>query len=152
MARVSTGLLAAAVGFAVVAAAPIGARAQGLLNAPLLHRYVRYVSCPHLVRLINRLAAQKGRVDLGLGVPLAGVPLRPNRPQPELFHQPPDAPAANRNPLAQQRHLEPVAAVDWIVCENPVEPLQKLEFRRRFRPRPIIEAAARNPGAACIAG
>jgi hypothetical protein len=26
-----------------------------------------------------------------LGMPLAGVPLRPDRPQPELSHQPPDA-------------------------------------------------------------
>src|SRR5207237_4779703 len=95
-----------------------------------------------LVRLIDRLATQKVWVDLVLGMPLAGVPLRPDRPQPELFHQPPDAPAANRNPLTQQRHLEPAAAVDRMVCENPVEPLQKLEFLRRFRPRPIIEAAA----------
>src|SRR5260370_18469402 len=78
-------------------------------------------------------------------MPLAGLPLRSDRPQPELSHQPPDAPAAHRNPLSQQRHLEPAAAVDWTVCENPVEPLQKLEFLRRFRPRPVIEAAARNP-------
>src|SRR5205814_9652376 len=78
-------------------------------------------------------------------MPLAGIPLRSDRPQPELSHQPPDAPAASRNPLSQQRHLEPAAAVDWTVCENPVEPLQKLEFLRRFRPRPVIEAAARNP-------
>src|SRR6185295_9630188 len=49
------------------------------------------------------------------------------------------------NPLSQQRHLEPAAAVDWTVCENPVEPLQKLEFLGRFRPLPVIEAAARNP-------
>src|SRR5438309_5225418 len=111
----------------------------------LLHRYVRYVSCPHLVRLVDRLAAQKVRVDLVLGMPLAGVRFRPDRPQPELFHQPPDPPAANRNPLTQQRHLEPAAAVDRIVGENPVEPLQKLEFCRRFRSRPVIEAAARNP-------
>src|SRR5947209_18217787 len=100
----------------------------------MAHRYVRYVSCPHLVRLVDRLAAQKVWVDLVLGMPLAGVPLRPDRPQPELFHQPPDAPAANRNALSQQPHLEPAAAVDWIVCENPVEALQKLEFLRRFRP------------------
>src|ERR1700751_1034034 len=79
------------------------------------------------------------------GMPLAGIPLRSDRPQPALSHQPPDAPAAHRNPLSQQRHLEPAAAVDWTVCENPVEPLQKLEFLRRFRPRPVIEAAARNP-------
>src|SRR6202035_4504661 len=83
--------------------------------------------------------------DLVPGMPLAGVPLRSDRPQPELPHQPPDAPAAHRNPLSQQRHLEPSAAVDWTVCENPVEPLQKLEFLRRFRPRPVIEAAAPNP-------
>src|SRR4029079_17234812 len=76
---------------------------------------------------------------------LAGISLRSDRPQPELSHQPPDAPAAHRNPLSQQRHLEPAAGVDWTVCENPVEPLQKLEFLRRFRPRPVIEAAARNP-------
>src|SRR5690242_51606 len=115
------------------------------VQKPLLHRYVRYVSCPHLVRLIERLAAQKVRVDLVLGMPLAGVALRPDRPQPELPHQPPDPPAANRNPLTQQRHLEPAAAVDRMVCENPVEPLRKLEFLRRFRPRPVIEAASRNP-------
>src|SRR4030081_3412591 len=56
--------------------------------------------------LVDRLAAQKVRVDLVLGMPLAGVLLRPDRPQPELLHQPPDAPAANRNPLSQARHLE----------------------------------------------
>src|SRR6478609_5422577 len=78
-------------------------------------------------------------------MPLAGVPLRPDRPQRELPHQPPDAPAAHRNPLSQQRHLQPAAAVDRMVGENPVEPLQKLEFLGRFRPRPVIEAAARNP-------
>src|SRR5580700_8487383 len=98
-----------------------------------------------LVRLVDRLAAQKVRVDLVLGMPLAGVPLRPDRPQPELSHQPPDASAADRNPLPQQRHLQPAAAVDWMVGENPVEPLQKLEFLCGFRPRPIIKAAARNP-------
>src|SRR5205085_243880 len=89
--------------------------------------------------------AQKIWIDLVLRVPLAGVPYRPDRPQPELLHQPPDPPAANRNPLTQQRHLEPAAAVDRMVGENPVEPLQKLEFLRRFRPRPVIEAASRNP-------
>src|SRR5271169_3150826 len=98
-----------------------------------------------LVRLVDRLAAQKIWIDLVLGMPLAGVPFRPDRPQPELFHQPPDAPAANQNPLSQQRHLEPPAAVYWTVCENPVEPLQKLEFLHTLRPRPVIKAAARNP-------
>src|SRR5580692_723303 len=78
-------------------------------------------------------------------MPLAGVPLRPDCPQPELPHQPPHASAADRNPIPQQRDLQPAAAVDRMVGENPVEPLQKLEFRRRFRPRPVIEAAARNP-------
>src|SRR5438552_8376639 len=87
---------------------------------PLLHRYVRYVSCPYLVRLVDRLAAQKVRVDLVLGMPLAGVPFRPDRPQPEVLHQPPNPPAANRNPLTQQRHLEPAAAVDRMVCENQI--------------------------------
>src|SRR5580693_6843449 len=98
-----------------------------------------------LVRLVDRLVAQQVWVDLVPGMPLAGVPLRPNRPQPELPHQPPDAPAASRNPLSQERHLEPTAAVDGMVGENPVEPLQKLEFLGRFRPRPVVEAAARNP-------
>src|SRR6202012_653506 len=79
------------------------------------------------------------------GMPLAGVPLRPDRPQPELPHQPPDAPAANRNPLSQPRHLEPAAAVDRMAVKNRVEPFQKLEFLGSFRPRPVIEAAARHP-------
>src|SRR5689334_16787287 len=122
---------------------PVDDRDQ--VQKPLLHRYVGYVSGPHLVWPVDRLAAQKVRTDLVLGMPLAGVPFRPDRPQPELPHQPPDAPAANRDPLSQQRHLEPAAAVDWTVCENPVEPLEKLELLRRFRPRPVIEAAARNP-------
>src|SRR6185436_13270871 len=107
--------------------------------------YVRYVSCPHLVRLVDRSAAQKVRIDLVLGMPLAGVPLRPDGPQPELSHHPPDAPAADRNPLSQQRHLEPTAAVDRMIGENPVEPLQKLEFLRTVRPGPVIKAAARHP-------
>ncbi len=85
-------------------------------------------------------------------MPLAGVPLRPDCPQPEPPHQPPHASAADRDPIPQQRDLQPAAAVDRIVGENPVEPLQKLEFRRRFRPRPVMEAAARNPRAARIAG
>src|ERR1700737_4415072 len=122
---------------------PVDDRHQ--VQKPLLHRDVGYVSGPHLVWLVDRLAAQKVWVDLVPGMPLAGVPLRPDRPQPELPHQPPDAPAANRNPLSQERHPEPTAAVDWMVGENPVEPFQKLEFRRRFRPRPVIKAAARNP-------
>src|SRR5437660_3495190 len=78
-------------------------------------------------------------------MPLAGVPFWPDRPQPELLQQPPDPPAANRNPLTQQPHLEPAAAVDRMVCENPIEPLQKLEFLRRFRPRPVIKTAAPKP-------
>jgi hypothetical protein len=44
----------------------------------------------------------------------------------------------DRFPLPQQRHLQPAAAVDRMVGENPVEPLQKLEFLGRFRPRPVI--------------
>src|SRR5690242_174274 len=125
-------------------------RASASLNASTQNPAVSVfdssqVSCPYLVWLVDRLAAQKVRVDLVLGMPLAGVPFRPDRPQPELLHQPPDPPAANRNPLTQQRHLEPAAAVDRMVCDNPVEPLQKLEFLRRFRPRPVIEAASRNP-------
>jgi hypothetical protein len=89
-------------------------------------------------------AAKKARVDLVRGMPLAGVPLWPDCPQPELPHQPPDAPAADRNPLSQQRHLELTAAADRMIGENPVEPLQKLEFRRTVRPGPVIEAAARH--------
>src|SRR5580692_9344029 len=96
-----------------------------------------------LVRPVDRLAAQKVRVDLVPGMPLAGVPLWPDRPQRELLHQPPDAPAADRNFLSQQRHLEPTAAVDRMIGENPVDPLQKLEFLRTVRPGPVIEAAAR---------
>jgi hypothetical protein len=48
------------------------------------HRYAGDVSGPHLVRLVDRRATQKVRVDLVLGMPLAGVPLRPDRPQPEF--------------------------------------------------------------------
>src|ERR1700719_406589 len=69
---------------------------------PLLHGDVGYVSGPHLVRMVDRLVAQEVWVDLVPGMPLAGVPLRPDRLQPELPHQPPDAPAANRNPLSQE--------------------------------------------------
>src|SRR6201997_3909740 len=129
---------------------PVDNRDQ--VQKPLLHRYVRYVSCPHLVRLVDRLAAQKVWVDLVFGMPLAGVPLRPDRPQPELFHQPPDAPTADRNPLSQQRPLKPTAAVDGIVGENPVEPLHKLEFLCRLRPRPVIKAAARDPQQRALPG
>jgi hypothetical protein len=46
----------------------------------LLHRNVRYISGPYLVRLVDRLAAQKVWVDLVPGMPLAGISLRPNRP------------------------------------------------------------------------
>jgi hypothetical protein len=99
---------------------PIDDRDQVQKSLP--HRYVGYVSGPHLVRPVDRHAAQKVRVDLVPGMPLAGVPLRPDRPQPELPHHPPDAPAANRNPLSQQSHLKPAAAVDGMASENPVEP------------------------------
>src|SRR5262249_48350554 len=63
---------------------------------------------------------------------------------------PPDASAADRNPLSQRRHLKPAAAVDWIIGENPVEPLQKIELLLRFRPRPV--AAARNPEQRALPG
>src|ERR1700746_2135919 len=122
---------------------PVDDRDQVQKSLP--HWYVGYVSSPHLVRPVDCLAAQEVWVDLMPGMPLAGIPLRSDRPQPELSHQPPDAPAAHRNPLSQQRHLEPAAAAHWTVCENPVEPLQKLEFLRRFRPRPAIEASWRKP-------
>ena len=62
-----------------------------------------------------------------------------------LLPQPADASTADRNPLPQQRHLKPAAAVDWMIDENSVEPLQKVEFLRSFRPRLVIKAAARNP-------
>jgi len=45
----------------------------------MLHPYVGYVSCPHLVRLVDDLAAQKVWIDLVLAVPLAGVALRRDR-------------------------------------------------------------------------
>src|SRR6201987_2994599 len=122
---------------------PVDDRNQ--VQKPLPHRYVGYVSSPHLVRPVDRLAAQEVWVDLVFGMPLAGVPLRPDRPQRELAHQPPDAPAADRNPLSQQRHLKATAAVDGIVGEYPVEPLHKLEFLCRLRPRPVVKAAARDP-------
>ena len=69
MARVSTGLLAAAVGFAVVAAAPIGARAQGLLNAQKL-------SAPLANELVGEAVAncaQKGYAVTAVVVDLDGV-------------------------------------------------------------------------------
>jgi hypothetical protein len=116
------------------------ARVNG--DLPLLSAFNSPILAPKTVEiwrmLVNCLAAQEVWVDLVPGMPLAGIPLRSDRPQPELSHQPPDAPAAHRNPLSQQRHLEPAASVDWTVCENPVEPLQKLEFLRRFRPRPVV--------------
>jgi hypothetical protein len=68
-----------------------------------------------------------------------------DRPQPELPHQPPEASTADRNPLSQQRHLKAAAAVDWIIGKNSVEPLQNIQLLRRFRPRPVVKAAARNP-------
>jgi hypothetical protein len=76
-----------------------------------------------VVRLVDRLAVQKVRGNLVLGVALAGVPLRPDRPQPEFPHQPPDASAADRNPFSQQRHSKSAAAADRMIGENPVEPL-----------------------------
>src|SRR5215472_266648 len=111
----------------------------------MLHRNVRYIGCPHLVRLVDRLAAHKVWVDLVFGMPLAGVPLRPDCPKPELPHQPPDASTADRNPLSRQRHLKPAAAIHRMVRENPIEPLKNLELLRTFRPWPVIKAAARNP-------
>ena len=89
--------------------------------------------------------AQKVGVDLVLGMLLAGVSLRPDRPKSELSHQPPDTPTTDRDPLPQQRHLKPAAAVDGMPGKNPIEPLQSLEFLSGFRLWPIIEAAARDP-------
>src|SRR6266704_1991699 len=122
---------------------PVDDRDQ--VEKPLVHRDVRYIARPHLVRLVNHLAAQEVRIDLVREVRLAGVALRPDRPQPELPHQPPDAPTADRNPLPRERHVQSPAAVDRMVGENPVEPLQKIEFLCGLRPGPVIEAAARNP-------
>jgi len=76
---------------------------------------------------------------------LAGVPLRPDRAQPELAHQPLDASASRGNPLPQQSHLQSAASIDRIVGENPVEPAQKLHFFRGPGPRLGIDAAARDP-------
>src|SRR5712671_6047194 len=95
--------------------------------------------------LLFDAVGRRTRIDLVRGVRLAGVPLRPDRPQPELPHQPPDAPTADRNPLPRERDVQSPAAVDRMVGENPVEPLQKIEFLCGLRPGPVIEAAARNP-------
>src|SRR5947209_15593065 len=76
---------------------------------------------------------------------LAGVPPRPDRAQPQLAHQPSDAPASDGNPLAQQRHLQPPAAIHRMLGENPVEPVQQIELIRGRRPGLVIEAAARDP-------
>src|SRR5260370_30218396 len=72
---------------------PVDHRDQ--VQKPLSNGDVLDDSGPRPVRLSSRLSTQKVRVDLVLGMPLAGVPLRPDRPQPELPHQPPDASAAN---------------------------------------------------------
>src|SRR5437763_15110489 len=52
----------------------------------LPHRYVGYVSSPYLVRPVDCLAAQAVSIDLVPGMPVAGIPLRSDRPQPELAH------------------------------------------------------------------
>jgi hypothetical protein len=62
---------------------------------------------------------------------LAGVPLRPDRAQSKLAHQPSDATASNKDPFAQQRHLQPPAAIHRMLGENPVEPVQQIEFLRQ---------------------
>ena len=69
MVRVSTGLLAAAVGFAVVAAAPIGPQAQGLVTAQKL-------SAPLANELVGEAVtncAQKGYAVTAVVVDLDGV-------------------------------------------------------------------------------
>src|SRR6266480_5952928 len=76
---------------------------------------------------------------------LAGVAPRPDRAQPQLAHQPSDAPASDGNPLAQQRHLQPPAAIHRMLGENPVEPVQQIELIRGHRSGLVIEAAARDP-------
>src|SRR6201993_1883481 len=76
---------------------------------------------------------------------LAGVALRSDRAQPQLAHQPSDAPAPDRNPFPQQRHLQPPAAIHRMLGENPIEPVQQIKFYCRRRPRLIIEAAACDP-------
>ena len=70
MVRVSTGLLAAAVGFAVVATAPIGPQAEGLVTAQKL-------SAPLANELVGEAVAncaQKGErlllIESGLSRPL----------------------------------------------------------------------------------
>src|SRR6201985_1696341 len=65
---------------------PVDDRDQ--VQKPLPHRYVGYVSSPHLVRPVDCLAAQEVRVDLVSGMPLAGISLRSERPQPETSYQP----------------------------------------------------------------
>src|ERR1700746_2651597 len=57
-------------------ARPVDDRYQ--VQKPLSHRNVGYVSGPHLVWLVDLLVAQKVWVDLVPGMPLAGVPLRPD--------------------------------------------------------------------------
>src|SRR5215469_1556296 len=42
--------------------------------------------------------------------------------------------------FAQRLYTEPCCQrVDWIIGENPVEPLQKVELLRRVWPRPVIK-------------
>ena len=120
-------------------------------QAPPAHRDIRYICCPHLVRLIDRLAAQQIRIDFVLRMRLAGVPLWADRPQPKFAHQPSDAaPTPDGDPLAQQRHLQSTAAIHRMLGENPIEPVQKIERIRRCRSRLVVEAAARNAEQAAL--
>src|SRR6202035_5210044 len=95
------------------------------------------VSCPYSVRQIG--------IDLVLGMRLAGVALRPDRAQSQFAHQPSDTAPTDRNPLAQQRHLQPPAAIHRMRGENPIEPIEKIDLLRRYRPALRVEAATRDP-------
>src|SRR5271165_4024722 len=122
---------------------PVDDRDQ--IQKPSAHRDVRNVARPHLVRLVDRLVAQQVGVDLVLGMRLAGVPLRPDGGKTQLAHQPSDAPTPDRNPLAQQRHLQSPAAIHRMLGEHSIEPVQQIEILRGRRPGMVIEAAARDP-------
>jgi hypothetical protein len=86
--------------------APLGPlSAMSRLRQPRLEHPGRYRKSAFSLAPAWRNAGSKAcrngvRIDPVLGISPADVPLRPDRPQPELPHQPPDALAANRNPCS----------------------------------------------------
>jgi hypothetical protein len=112
------------------------------IDEAMRHRDVADVHRPHLVRPLDRQAAQQVRIDLVAGRGLGRVRTAIERLYPHPLHQRLHVTTADLAPLGRQQASQHPRAGEGELQVQPVEPTHDRKVGLRHRPRPIVDAAA----------